>query len=75
MNYQGIRAVYEEVARKIADVDAELRGLPLVGKPVEHIKDRAEAAFAAIGVELPEDDLTAYSQSVSDGEDFEFKLI
>jgi hypothetical protein len=74
MNYQGIRAVQEEVGRKIADVDAELRGIPLVGKPVDDIKAKAKAAFAAIGVELPEVDLTAYSQSVSDGEDFEFKL-
>jgi hypothetical protein len=75
MNQDGIRALYEELGQKIAAVDTELRGLPLVGEPVDDIKAKAKTALGAIGVELPEEDLTAYSQSIADGEDFEFQLV
>jgi hypothetical protein len=42
---------------------------------VDDILPVASRDLAAIGVNLPDDVLTAYAQSVADGTDFEFPLV
>ena len=75
MNNDGIRALQEEIAAKITTVDTDLRATPLLGHPVDEIKEKAATALGNIGVELPDGKLTEYAQSISDGNDFEFELV
>ena len=75
MNNDGVRALNGEIAGKITTVDADLRAKPLLGQPVDEIKEKAATALGNIGVELPDEKLTEYAQSISDGNDFKFELV
>ena len=72
-NEDGIRAMYEEVASKIKDLDGEIRA-QLAGQDSQQIKPEVKAAFARLGVELPDVQLGAYCDSVQNKANFEFVL-
>ena len=74
INDDGLRLIYDEIAAKIQQVDEALRATPLRDHPVDDIKKQAKAALANIGLELPDEKLTEYAQSISDGEDYGFQL-
>jgi hypothetical protein len=69
-----LRAAYERVAAHIKNVDAALRSTPLLGEPVEKVKVQASGALNAAGVDLPDEMVAEYAQSLSDGDDYEFVL-
>jgi hypothetical protein len=73
MNDDGLRAVYDQIAARISQVDLALRQ-ELSGEPLEAVLPRAQAAFASIGVELPPEKVEVYAQSIVDDEDFEFVI-
>lgn len=74
MDDAAILAAAVDQARRVVLVDKHLRAMPLAGQSVDLIKPQAEAALAQIGVSLPDADLTAYAQSISDREAYEFEL-
>jgi hypothetical protein len=74
MNQSGLEALAQQAGDRIKGVDRKLRATPLVGQPVDQIKAQAASALGAIGVTLPDAQLTAYAQSIADGDDFEFQL-
>ena len=69
-----LRASYERVAAHIKNVDSELRTIPLLGEPVEQVKVQAAGALNAVGVDLPDEMVAEYAQSLSEGNDYEFVL-
>jgi hypothetical protein len=73
INNAGMREMYRQIAAKIEAKDRELRAVH-TGQPVEHVKPAAQAALAAIGLNMHGDQLTAYAQSISDNKDFRFVL-
>jgi hypothetical protein len=74
INDDGLRVIHDEMAVRLRQVDNALREATLVGHPVDDIKAQAKAALATIGLELPDEKLTQYSQSISDGDDYDFQL-
>ena len=74
INDDGLRLIRDEIATRLRQVDDALRQATLVGHPVDDIRTQAKAALATIGLELPDEKLAEYAQSISDGEDYEFQL-
>ncbi len=72
-NPDGIRKVYDEIARKIEGVDQGVRR-DSEGSSAEDVEALAGQRFSAIGVQLPEADLQRYAAAVVAGEPFEFRL-
>lgn len=68
-----IRSMYEDIANRIKQTDADLRQR-LTGSSVDEVVPAAKDAFADIGLELPDSDWHEYAMSVTNNEDFEFKL-
>lgn len=73
INKKALADLYSRVGDRIMEVDTELRSR-LTSSDVQTIKPEARQAFAAIGVELPESDLVAYSQAIADNVGFNFTL-
>ena len=73
INDDGIRKLYEEVATNLKRIDSALRQ-ELTGRDVDVVIPRVKAALGASGVELPDDKLREYSQSISENKDFKFVL-
>lgn len=71
-NDDGIRKMFEEVARKIEAVDKQLRG-EYAGRPWQEIQEPAARAFAAAGVNFA-GDLSDYAKSVEQNKEFKFEL-
>ena len=69
----GIRAMYEEVASKIKDVDGEIRAR-FAGQDAHKIMPEVESKFTRFGIHLPDEQLRAYCDSVQNNADFEFVL-
>jgi hypothetical protein len=74
INDDGLRVIHDEMATRLRQVDNALREASLAGHPVDDIKTQAKAALATIGLELPDEKLTEYAQSISAGDDYEFQL-
>ena len=72
-NEDGMRAMYEKVASKIKGLDGEIRA-QFAGQDAQQIKPEVKTAFARLGVELPDAQLTAYCDSVQNRANFEFVL-
>ena len=72
-NGNGIRAMYKEVASQIKDLDGDIRA-QFEGQDAQQIKPEVKAAFARLGVELPDAQLGAYCDSVQNKANFEFVL-
>jgi hypothetical protein len=72
-NEDAYRQLLAEIADKIQDTDTGLRA-GYTGQPAREIALHARAALAEIGVTLPEEDLLAYCQSITNNEDFKFEL-
>ncbi len=73
MNFGGGQSIFAQSASRVKDVDAELRDKH-TGKPAEDIKPLAILALRRIGVSLSDAELVAYSDAISRGEKFEFRL-
>lgn len=71
-NDDGIRKMFEEIARKIGAVDKQLRA-EYTGRPWQEIEEPAARAFAAAGVNFT-GDISAYAKSIEENKDFRFDL-
>jgi hypothetical protein len=66
-------AAHDQLEENIKAVDEGIRA-SYSAASVEDILPVASRDLAAIGVNLPDETLAAYAQSVADGTDFEFTL-
>jgi len=73
MNGAGMREMFAGIAKKIDDADRRFRR-QYEGKPIEELKPRVGAAFAAIGVNLPTSQIDDYAKAVSAREPFKWVL-
>ncbi len=64
---------FKELADDIELVDRTLRQ-SFSGLEVEAIKKEAGRSLSAVGMDLPDDQLTEYARSIREREDFEFVL-
>jgi hypothetical protein len=69
----GMKSIFAGASARVGAVDAELRDKH-TGKPAADIKPLAVAALRKIGVSLPDAELVAYAQSVSEGGEYTFHL-
>jgi hypothetical protein len=68
--YAGIHADLDAQARQ---ADERLRAA-VVGQPIEEVRERAEAAFADLGMHLSDQQLDDYAECVVAGRPFTFVL-
>jgi len=73
MNNSGMRDLFAGIAKKIEDADRKFRA-QYEGHPVAEVKPRVKAAFASIGVNLPEQQIADYAKAVSAREPFKWVL-
>ena len=73
MNVGGGQSIFARASSRVNDLDAELRAKH-TGKPAEDIKPLAILALRRIGVSLSGAELVAYSDAVSRGREYEFRL-
>jgi hypothetical protein len=73
MNVGGGQSIFAQSAARVNEVDAELRDKH-TGKPAEDIKPLAILALRRIGVSLSDAELVAYSDAVSRGQKYKFRL-
>ena len=73
INEAGMRELYAGIAKKIEDADRRFRR-QYEGHPVAEVKPRVKSAFAAIGVNLPEQQIADYAKAVSAREPFKWVL-
>ena len=73
MNEAGMREMFAGIAQKIEDADRSFRR-QYEGKPVDEVKPRVGAAFAAIGVDLAASQIDDYAKAVSAREPFKWVL-
>ncbi|WP_217183384.1 hypothetical protein [Streptomyces sp. AC495_CC817] len=70
-NEAGLRQLRDEIGRKIADADRRFRAQH-EGKPVGEVQPRVKRWFAAIGVDLPANQIADYARAVSAREPFKW---
>lgn len=73
INPDGLDRLFQEIARKIEKVDADIRA-ELAGKPAAEVAPIAAQRFSAVGVNLTPSDIDAYAVSVEKGENFQINL-
>ena len=73
MNVGGGKSIFAQSSTRLNEVDAELRDKH-TGKPAEDIKPLAILALRRIGISLSDAELVAYSDAVSRGEKYHFRL-
>lgn len=71
INEAGMREMYAGIARKIEDADRRFRS-QYEGQPVGVVAPQVAAAFASIGVNLPESQVRDYAEAVSARQPFKW---
>jgi hypothetical protein len=72
-NDDGIRKLFDDIARKINAADKRFR-TEWEGRPAAEVEPAARASFERIGVNLTDAQVTDYAAAVEAREPFKFRL-